>query len=112
MLFTQNLLPTMLALSLSTTGTKAAIAIGTKANHWNIMWVDGTDPCASTFISYVGESPCNITPHPLQGNGYSYTLQGCGGPLWLNNGDGSYNSNCYDAPADLVCDTHRVWLCG
>lgn len=34
MLFTQSLPPIMLALALSK-GTKAAIAIGTAANHWN-----------------------------------------------------------------------------
>ncbi|KAL7951073.1 hypothetical protein V8C42DRAFT_308434 [Trichoderma barbatum] len=111
MLFIQHHVPTILALALSTTGAKAAIAIGT-ALHFNVMWVEGTDSCAWTQISHIGESPCNITPHPLQGNGFQYTLQGCGGALWLNNADGSFNSNCWDAPADVACGVRRVWLCG
>lgn len=75
------------------------------------MWVDGYDPCRWDRINDVGENPCNVPlANPLD-NGYSYTLQGCGGPMWLDNADGSFNSNCRSAPADLACNVHRTGLC-
>ncbi|KAL6900008.1 hypothetical protein GGI43DRAFT_406049 [Trichoderma evansii] len=75
------------------------------------MWVDGTNPCEWSKLSNVGENPCNILSNPLRGNGYRYSLQGCGGGLWLDNSDGSFNSYCRDASAKLACNVHREWVC-
>lgn len=76
------------------------------------MWVDGTDPCRWTRINDEGENPCGVhLANPLDGNGRKYVLQGCGGAIWLDNEDGSFNSNCHEAPANLNCKVHRSLLC-
>lgn len=75
------------------------------------MWVDGDDPCRWDRINDQGENPCNVPlANPLD-NGFSYTLQGCGGNLWLDNSDGSFNSNCFSSVADLSCNVHRTYIC-
>ncbi|RFU80286.1 hypothetical protein TARUN_1962 [Trichoderma arundinaceum] len=110
MLFVRDFIPTVLALALSMTGAEAAIAIGTAVGY-NVMWVEGTDPCRWTRINDVGQNPCNVLSVPLSGNGFRYSLQGCGGPLWLNNQDGSFNSKCRAASANLACKVHRDYIC-
>lgn len=76
------------------------------------MWVDGADPCRWTRLSDIGENPCGILSNNLDANGYRYSLQGCGGPnLWLNNEDGSFNSNCHSSQANLACGVRRTYLC-
>ncbi|PNP59486.1 hypothetical protein THARTR1_00976 [Trichoderma harzianum] len=111
MLFGRDFIPTVLALALSATRAEATIAIGTAAG-FNVMWVDGADPCRWTRINNQGENPCNVhLANGLDANGFKYTLQGCGGPLWLNNDDGSFNSNCRAAGANLACNVRRTYLC-
>ncbi|KAL7894116.1 hypothetical protein HDV63DRAFT_409215 [Trichoderma sp. SZMC 28014] len=110
MLFSRDFIPTVLAMAMSVMHAEAAIAIGTAAG-FNVMWVDGDDPCRWDRINDQGENPCNVPlANPLD-NGYSYTLQGCGGNLWLDNSDGSFNSNCNSAVADLSCNVHRTYIC-
>ncbi|EGR49453.1 hypothetical protein MKX07_000469 [Trichoderma sp. CBMAI-0711] len=110
MLFSRDFIPTILALALSATRVEATIAVGTAAG-FNVMWVDGADPCRWTRINDQGENPCGVhLANPLD-NGHKYVLQGCGGPIWLDNDDGSFNSNCHDAPANLACNVHRSLLC-
>ncbi|KAL7905456.1 hypothetical protein GGI35DRAFT_460757 [Trichoderma velutinum] len=112
MYFIRDLLPTILALALSATGAEGAIAIGIGARGlYNAMWVDGTNPCRFTRINDVGENPCNVLSTRLDGNGFRYSLQGCGGALWLNNEDGSFNSNCRAARANLDCGVRRDYIC-
>ncbi|EHK19260.1 uncharacterized protein TRIVIDRAFT_58944 [Trichoderma virens Gv29-8] len=111
MLFGRDFIPTVLALALSATSAEATIAIGTAAG-FNVMWVDGTDPCRWTRINNQPDNPCNIhLANGLSGNGFKYMLEGCGGPLWLVNDDGSFNSNCRSASANLACNVHRTYLC-
>lgn len=139
MLFSQDLIPTILAIALSATRAEASIAIGiaagfngtfhllynsTTANYLQstfknscfvyllVMWIDGGDPCRWDRINDQGQNPCNVAlANPLD-NGFKYTLQGCGGSsLWLNNEDGSFNSNCRLAEANLQCNVHRSYIC-
>jgi hypothetical protein len=76
------------------------------------MWVDGENACGWDRINDVGENPCGVhLANPLS-NGQSYILQGCGGSsLWLDNGDGSFNSNCHSAPSSEACTVQRSYLC-
>ncbi|KAL7952649.1 hypothetical protein V8C34DRAFT_322713 [Trichoderma compactum] len=109
MLFSRDFITTVLALAFSATSAEAAIAIGT-SNKLNVMWVDGGDPCRWT-INNRPANPCNVhLANPLT-NGFKYVLQGCGGSLWLDNDDGSFNRNCRDAPANVACGVHREWVC-
>ncbi|TFA98871.1 hypothetical protein CCMA1212_009317 [Trichoderma ghanense] len=97
MLFARDFIPTILALSLSATHAEATIAVGTAAG-FNESTTKAKTRVASTLAN------------PLD-NGQKYVLQGCGGPIWLDNEDGSFNSNCHDASADLACNVHRSLLC-
>ncbi|KAH8122444.1 hypothetical protein FP744_10000474 [Trichoderma asperellum] len=110
MLFSREFIPTALAMAMSMMRAEAAIAVGT-ASGFNVMWIDGGDPCHWHRINDIGQNPCNVPLTSPLDNGYKYTLQGCGGPLWLDNEDGSFNSNCHDASADLDCGVHRNWVC-
>ncbi|KAK4206413.1 hypothetical protein QBC37DRAFT_300844 [Rhypophila decipiens] len=110
MLFSRDFISTLLALALTATGVQATIAVGTAVGY-NVMWVDGTDPCRWTKINNIGENPCEVHFNPLQANGYSYVLHGCGGNLWLTNGDGSFNSNCHYSTANLACNVKRTYKC-
>ncbi|GFP53803.1 hypothetical protein ACSS6W_001409 [Trichoderma asperelloides] len=112
MLFSRDLIPTVLAMALSVTRAEAAIAIGIAAG-FNVMWIEGGDPCRWDRINDNGQNPCNVPlANPLD-NGFKYRLQGCGGPsLWLTNEDGSFNSNCRLAEANLSCNVHRSYICG
>ncbi|KAI7777101.1 hypothetical protein LA080_004003 [Diaporthe eres] len=92
MLFARDTIAAVLAPALSTTHVEAAIAIGTAAG-------------------FNGENPCNVRLANPLGNGNRYTLQGCGGSLWLDNDDGSFNSNCHDASANFACNVHRSFDC-
>ncbi|KAM0254286.1 hypothetical protein ACHAQJ_006926 [Trichoderma viride] len=110
MLFSRDFIPTVLALALSATGAEAAVSIGIAAG-FNVMWITGANPCAWTRINDQGENPCNVQlANPLS-NGFSYTLQGCGGSLWLDNSDGSFNSNCRSAVSNLSCDVKQTYIC-
>ncbi|KAL6695524.1 hypothetical protein J3F84DRAFT_348858 [Trichoderma pleuroticola] len=110
MFFTRDFITTALALAFSATRAEATIAIGT-FNNFNVIWVDGGDPCRWTIINNRPANPCNVhLANPLT-NGFKYVLQGCGGSLWLKNYDGSFNSNCHDAPANLACGVHWEWVC-
>ncbi|KAL7783264.1 hypothetical protein V8C37DRAFT_49984 [Trichoderma ceciliae] len=110
MLFSRDFILTALALALSATRAEAAISVGTAAGL-NVMWVEGGNPCFWTRINDQGQKPCNVPlANPLT-NGLKYTLQGCGGGLWLDNGDGSFNSRCRDTSADVGCGVHRSVTC-
>ena len=115
---------------------KAIIVVGTLASSsfatvyfakyggHNVAYLDRNNACdAYTTIVADGVNPCEI-PFTLA-NGYTYMvsillfafaeemtnvnfqLHGCGGPLWLTNADGSFNSDCKNDFTDMCCD----WAC-
>ncbi|KAJ6515592.1 hypothetical protein C8R45DRAFT_1086775 [Mycena sanguinolenta] len=80
----------------------ATIFIG---NHlgYTVAWTNADEnPCIGTVdIAPTGDNFCSI-PFTLS-NGYTYTAQGCGDGLWIDNGDGSFNSNCYSVSSSGFC---------
>ena len=74
-------------------------------------WIDGENPVGTaTYLSDGGTNPCGLVRRFNNGN--YYALQGCGGDLWLTNGDGSFNSNCrFQVVNNAGCDRKREWVC-
>ncbi|KAF7365204.1 hypothetical protein MVEN_00392000 [Mycena venus] len=81
-----------------TDGKKCPIAIGTPPNQKG-TWVwtfDGV--CDDHFLLDWNENPCNI-PFTLGDQPGTFTLQGCGGSMWVNNEDGFFE-NCHPTTAE------------
>ncbi|PGH00124.1 hypothetical protein AJ79_08307 [Helicocarpus griseus UAMH5409] len=67
-------------------------------------WVNGEDPCHhhSDLGVYEDEaSPCNIR-FSLDNYDYQYTMQGCGGNLWLMRNGKDNVGSCYWAPGKKI----------
>ncbi|PGH19556.1 hypothetical protein AJ80_03892 [Polytolypa hystricis UAMH7299] len=68
-------------------------------------WVNGADPChhhADLLVYENEESPCNIR-FSLDGQDFQYTMQGCGGDLWLMRLGKDYVGTCDWAPGEFGC---------
>ncbi|KAH8147894.1 uncharacterized protein LAJ45_07995 [Morchella importuna] len=102
------------ATALLSTTVSAAISIGTIAGTngvtYNVAWTTGTsDPCNqdTKFLSTFPANPCG---HSFQlGNDAGLTLEGCGGPLWINQ-NGRFKDNCVSAEnLDKPCGSGSFW---
>ncbi|KAF2197633.1 hypothetical protein GQ43DRAFT_444089 [Delitschia confertaspora ATCC 74209] len=68
-------------------------------------WVNGADPCHkhTDLEVYEGsDSPCNIR-FALPDEDYQYSMQGCGGDLWLMRNGKDNVGTCYWAPGHVGC---------
>ncbi|PPQ92486.1 hypothetical protein CVT25_010431 [Psilocybe cyanescens] len=67
------------------------VNIGTTFNNI-VAWVDGQSKCNNVVIAAKGTNPCG---HSFNLNGRSFTLNGCGGPLWVTQGSSNtFWANC------------------
>ncbi|KAM7219029.1 hypothetical protein V8F06_005621 [Rhypophila decipiens] len=74
------------------------------------MWIEGESACSATAISKAGENPCGrkVTLK----NGQTYSVNGCGGPLYILNNDGTFNSQCARQQRHTDCGMEITWRCG
>jgi hypothetical protein len=91
---------------------------------FTVVWVSGQDKCQHTSLAVVGmtmaistssnnlqvgNNPCGIK-FSLNGQSW-FTLEGCGGPIWINQ-NGNFWANC--APLsedDGSCVVHSEYHC-
>lgn len=74
-------------------------------NRYWMAWVNGDNPCehATSFGFTEGEtSPCNYR-FSVFGQDYQYSMQGCGGDLWLMRNGKENVGSCYSAPGEIGC---------
>ncbi|KAI5856547.1 hypothetical protein BZA05DRAFT_442222 [Tricharina praecox] len=104
------LFQSLIASFLLASAANAAVAIGYQdrpdGSRRNLAWLVGTDACAAEFLSVVPASPCGRV---FATGGYTgLTLEGCGGPLWLNQ-NGNFNANCKaDNSYSKICNSGTV----
>lgn len=80
------------------------------ANYRIVAWISGESECSNAFVSNSASNPCGI--NFTLNNGFTYNLVGCGGAgLSLDNGDGSFNSNCQFQEQNLQCGIQQQWSC-
>jgi hypothetical protein len=98
------------AIVLLAASANAAIVIGVQERNdgskRNIAWLKGTDACAGALLSVQPANPCG---HVFSTGGVSgLTLEGCGGPLWVNQ-NGNFNANCHaDDSFSKICNSGVV----
>ncbi|PTB36249.1 uncharacterized protein TrAFT101_000218 [Trichoderma asperellum] len=88
----------------------ATVNIGKDSAGDTVAWIGGESECTNVFIAGNGANPCGI--NFTLNNGFTYHLVGCGGAgLSLDNGDGSFNSNCQFGEQNLQCGVQQQWSC-
>ncbi|KAM7192430.1 hypothetical protein V8F20_008890 [Naviculisporaceae sp. PSN 640] len=87
---------------------QATIFLGNNFDN-NIAWINGENACSGKVISKRDVNPCG-RPFRLS-NGRTYTVNGCGGTLFILNEDGSFNSLCQFQRADGGCGVDQNWAC-
>lgn len=90
--------------------TNARILLGHTLSH-NVMWNDNESACNARPISIAGENPCN-GKNIMLSHGHAYSVNGCGGTLYLLNSDRTFNSGCTSKHRDTgQCGVFQTWRC-
>ncbi|KAM0257767.1 hypothetical protein ACHAQJ_004218 [Trichoderma viride] len=89
----------------------ATVNVGKDSAGTTAAWIGGESECNHASVGSPGGNPCGI-PFTLD-NGVTFILTGCGGAgLSLENGDGSFNSNCqFVGNEGLQCGITQQWTC-
>ncbi|KAJ6534157.1 hypothetical protein B0H19DRAFT_885480, partial [Mycena capillaripes] len=56
-----------------------------------VAWVTGTSQCNNVVI---GPSDTNYCSRPFNLNGQTFTVEGCGGGIWINDAKGNVYAQC------------------
>ncbi|KAB5578328.1 hypothetical protein GE09DRAFT_1089290 [Coniochaeta sp. 2T2.1] len=88
---------------------------GFNGKTYSAAWLDnlnGNNLCNGNSGAPATWGPGCGTKFKLSNN-HEYTLKGCGGNLYIENGDGSYNSPCRPASDNIngYCGIHREYIC-
>ncbi|KAJ7165455.1 hypothetical protein C8R43DRAFT_1122177 [Mycena crocata] len=78
------------------------------------VWSYGKGDCDKVFLANGTANPCEMEPFPLteQQPPGNFTLNGCGGPLWMN-ANGTKFADCTAVQGEFVdiCDIRANYLC-
>ncbi|KAJ6499462.1 hypothetical protein DFH09DRAFT_929576 [Mycena vulgaris] len=73
-----------------------------------VAWVEGQSQCDNVILAPTGANFCN---RPFSLNGETFTAQGCGGPFWIQNADGSVFAYCTDFSEESKCGVTTQYHC-
>ncbi|KAH9476057.1 hypothetical protein JR316_0011627 [Psilocybe cubensis] len=92
----------------ATNAADFGINIGSTFNNV-VAWVDGQSKCNNVVIAAAGTNFCG---HSFNLNGRTFTVNGCGGPLWVTQGpSNTFWANCGSLSEADACGVHTNWHC-
>ncbi|KAJ7689019.1 hypothetical protein B0H17DRAFT_1012383 [Mycena rosella] len=95
----------------NTLATRAtAVRIGAlQSDGSTVAWVAGVSQCSASLIKQDPGNFCELD-FTLDGLSGQFTVEGCGGPLWLER-DGSFYANCPSYSEAGACGVTTEWSC-
>ncbi|KAF8173145.1 hypothetical protein K438DRAFT_1490486, partial [Mycena galopus ATCC 62051] len=73
-----------------------------------VAWVAGTSQCTNVII---GPSDANYCSRPFTLNDQTFTVEGCGGGIWINDSQGNVYAQCGAFSEVDQCGVHTTAHC-